>query len=462
VDYRVLDTHTFPAVRHQPLEAEVHVSNRIPKGSAVVLGAVAMSFVTMAWIQQQVVPDRNGPPVPQPQITVEHGVTCGPVEGDRRANIPDSATSWANWEVPEYQDRQAFIRRTDGAYGPVACVVAADRIDTFTIAHFSRPEGALVAIVFVDGDPRGDASYVNLRLSAGYNCVFLKLLQSGGRGGGYDQVRFDRTGATGEKGPPAATQWRGYVVKSLDRSCTFDETKTVRGHRVIPVDLATGDVPAAARFMLKSDGTPGIGIRCLEAWCVVGLRQSELQRVIHSIPGAGPEKARRLVFGWYDDQILALPNPTGGPIRPGNRLRATIIPDPGLSHYTMATDFRNGVEVAKVRFEGTPVGKYSSVWHFLPRKDNTIRLKHIPPYGAMNWQVMINDTIREGLSARYTKHGSDAFLASTARWSWKSTDEGGWVRCDDGCCEIQPTGTGWGLAAAAGAAPALRSSVKPK
>lgn len=372
-----------------------------------------------------------------------HSVMCGPAEGDRRINIPDSATGWANWEIPEYQDRQRFVRQSDGEYGPIACVVAADSIDRFTPTEFAEPGGKLSAVIFVDGDPGIDPSYGNLRLGPGYHCLFLKSNAS--LGPRFNQVRFDRARPKGVGGTPFATKWIGYIVHSVNRTCISDSTKALGGVRIAAPGMQASDIPAVARFVVDSTGMPGVGIRCLEAWCVIGLGENALPSVAHPIPSAGPEMVRRLVFGWYDDQVLAVPRP-GGTVGLGPLLRATIIPNHKLGVYTMNGHFKNQWQhVAKVRFTGVPVGKYATVWHFLPNQDNTIQIRWIAPYNQDSWLVRINDTLRTELRVHWTPHTTPAFLASTARWAWKDVDEGGWIRCDIGCCEIEPVGTPFGM-----------------
>ncbi|MEO5567089.1 MAG: hypothetical protein ABIR92_01265 [Gemmatimonadaceae bacterium] len=406
--------------------------------SGLLGAAVVLTILSCSLVKQE-----STPALPGLSRMDEHGVMCGPAEGDRRINIPDSAVSWANWEIPEYQDRQRFMRQSDGQYGPIACVVAADGIERIPAAAFMEPGGKLAAVIFVDGDPGGDPSYGNLRLRGGYHCLFLKSNAS--TGSGFNQVRFDRTQSRGVGGPPSVTTWASYIVPSIGRTCRPDATLALKGVRIGAPGMSGGDIPGVARFILDSTGIPGIGIRCLDAWCVVGLSESTLPSVAHPIPAAGPEMVRRLVFGWYDDQVLAVPRP-GGTVGLGPLLRATIIPDHRLATYTMQGDFKNQWKhVAKVRFTGVPVGKYATKWHFLPNRDNTIQIRWVAPYSQDSWLVRINDTVRAELRVHWTPHTTAAFLASTARWAWKDVDEGGWIRCDIGCCEIEPVGTPWGM-----------------
>lgn len=413
----------------------------------VPLGIVVVLLVAIGVYRWTYVPKPNPIGVQQFQLADStHGVTCGPVTGDRRAGIPDSGASWTNWVIPEFQDRQRFIRRTDGKYGPITCIVAADTIEKFTAAAFSQPGGVLAAIVFVDGDPTGDVAYTNLKLTApGYYCLYLHL-NTASSSGLLRRVEFEGARPTAIAATSTTSGWDASVVQSVNGHCTPDMTSKLPGFRVLSAALSSADYPGVARFMHDTTGLPGLGVRCLEGWCVVGFSASAISRVVHSAGGGGgAERARRLVFGWYDQQQLAVPDPAGtSGLKPG--LGASIRPHPLLETYRMATDFdQRFVEVAKIKLADRPTGKYRDIWQFENGRDNTLEIKHTPGGGREDWQVKVNGTINRKLKVRYTQHATGAFLASTARWVWKEQDEGVWVRCDLGCCEVEPEGTPWGI-----------------
>ena len=119
-------------------------------------------------------------------------------------------------------------------------------------------------------------------------------------------------------------------------------------------------------------------------------------------------------------------------------LRASVIPTDGLDTYTITANFDTGfVKVAMIHFEDEPVGKYAdpNVWGFTKAsvRENVLSIKHI---SGTTWQAMV-DGVPRNLKVTRTDH-SGGHIVGTARWAWSDKDEAIWVRCEDGCCLVEP------------------------
>lgn len=372
--------------------------------------------------------------------TASQRITCGP---KARKGIPDTAQQWMTWDIPEYQDRQRFVQPEDGEYGPIACVVAADRLDTITLGTFTRPSGALVAMAYVDG-ASSSRPYANLRMTAvGYYCVILRHLpQPPNRAvalTGFAEGELDHLSPTAVKASKPDSPWEGFIVPATPSGCSrIGENARMQGMHLIYPSATRDMFPAAARFMVDNDGLPGIGVQCDSGWCALGATIAKLPQVVHDMTAPSlAAKSRRVVFGWYDDQRLAHPG-TGGllPVRPSQR--ASVVPHRALATYKIK-DFKSWTQVATVRFAGQVPTKYRSIWQFLPGRDNIVELMYRgDPNLVASWAVRINGVRNDSLKVKWTDHGTPMFLAATARWVWKDTDDGLWTKCDWGCCEVEP------------------------
>lgn len=423
--------------------------------------AAAVATVAVGAAITAVVLNRPAKPTPTPPTTTttrqqadprEHSITCGP---NSRPGIPDSAESWANWTIPEYQDRQAFWVQSAGQYGPVLCVVAADKLDTISTDTFDRPGGVLVAMAYMDGVSAA-APYANLKMTGtGYYCVIVRhyptqpTIPAPPHPTRLNEGRFDATAPTAVVSASDEKGWEGYIAPSTSAGCSNPADSTrMTGLHLTWNEAHPEDYPAAARISLSTAGLPGIGVRCATGWCLLGLTHKSLPPVLHSMSAVTREaRARRIIFGWHDDQRLAIRSGAGAgsPLRPSSR--ATVIPDPQLGTFTVGTvaspgTFHNWTHVANVRISGRPEGKYRDVWKFRAGIDNTVEIRwETDPNQVSSWKVKINGVQNDSLHLKWTDHGSPMYLASTARWVWKSDDDGLWTRCDLGCCEIETLGS---------------------
>jgi len=352
------------------------------------------------------------------------GPTCGLVgdslsKAKQAGAYPVATGTWVTWAIPEYQDEQRFNDRPGAGrkYGALACIVAAPRIDTITDAALTNPAGVLLGVVYVDGSApiaTGDP-YADLHLKAGYNCVIVRVVL------------------------PAVVE--GHVVPVADSACTsISAASRLPGNRGRPTGVTANDIPAVARFVEKQSRRVGLGIRCGTNWCNLGFTGTgggNMDVAAHPVPAPGAAHyVRRVVRGWYDQQFLALPNGSS-PFGVISSVLASTVPDDNLESYTTPAAFATRRHVADVTFPNGGIAgtKYETRWHF-KSKGNTVDLQLNPT--TSNWTVYVNGVPYDNLTVKYTSHAGFP-IAGTARWHWKPNDESLWVRCIDGCCEVDAT-----------------------
>jgi hypothetical protein len=397
---------------------------------------VGATLLLACWGRQVIVKS----PMPNRNVTTEYphgGPTCGPDTISAKEQLPDSVFRWVTFAIPEYQDDQKFIAGQHGPYGPLACVVARPGIDKINQTAFMTGNGVLVAVVWVKPGQTLTAPYTRLRLSAGFNCVYLHLIGLSGGPGTPDP----NVASPAEILPQ---EWHAYIVPSNATGCA--PVSTANHLTVVPIGVPgwSGDsVPAVARFVADHDWMAGIGIRCLTGWCTIGYPSGLMRRQPHDV-GSGPESTHRLVLGWFDDQELGNRPSVGAPLAPD--VRASIIPEHGLDGYKLYPDFQDRWQVvATVHYHGAPTGKYGDAmyWGFTDaaNKENVISLRHSGTDINTGWQVMIDGVIKDPAHMRVIRidHSAAGFhVVGTARWRWNDVDEAVWIRCDEGCCLIEP------------------------
>jgi hypothetical protein len=209
------------------------------------------------------------------------------------------------------------------------------------------------------------------------------------------------------------------------------------------------DVPAVARFHEGRSGAnirvPFFGLKCADAWCMVIPTGVDTT----AMPQAGAGGGRGFsVHGWSDAQHLGVPDPTTQVVHASTLALASVMPDEQLGDYTIPANFsKDWVHVATVLMAGDPNSTtYGSKWHFRPGK-NEIYIRTDPtaasgwtgevrnakyflgfPYRKYRYTVVVNRTDHAGMH-----------IPGTARFWWYEQDEGLWVRCDEGCCQVAPS-----------------------
>jgi hypothetical protein len=338
---------------------------------------------------------------------------------------------WDTWIIPEYQDRQRFEKPGNGSpYDPVTCIVARPRLNAVT--DFSK--GVTVAVIDVDTTDAANpgqriapkdlgGSYKALNLWSGWNCLV---------------IRYD------------GTKWAARMVPTdvNTRACVADFSKPANDVQITAVsdpNAGTNDYPPVARFVMDVNWKAGIGVRCGMAWCTIGIPPGQVKNALQPAPGLGSSgHFHASIPGWYDDQRLAVTDAGNvPPIKP--QMEASIIPHYNLGAFTIDKNFDVGrTPVASVYFSSDPTGsKYDTIWSFKKSTDlaseNLIELQHDKTKGRDDgWTVYINGVLNTKLHVVRHGHGG-MVIPGTARWAWSETDETLWVRCDDGCCEVEPT-----------------------
>jgi hypothetical protein len=270
------------------------------------------------------------------------------------------------------------------------------------------------------------ATYTALNLAPDFSCIRLSHRASGW---------FAVVSPLAPVGPP----------------CPPSTTATpIPVHRIVSSAFPTSaDVPAVARFsegrLAGNTRVPLFGLKCAEGWCMAVPAGDDTLPAPQAGVNAGVKGW--LVHGWSDAQHLGVPNATTKVIEPSMLANASVMPDPGLGGYTITTNFDTGwVHVATVFFKGNPNSTaYGSKWHYRAGKNEVYirtstssstgwigevrNVTHILGFPVTHrYAVVVNRTPHNGLN-----------IPGTARFWWYDKDEGLWIRCDEGCCQVAPS-----------------------
>jgi hypothetical protein len=343
------------------------------------------------------------------------------------------------WTIPEYHDEQ---RLPDGAggLGPLALIYASPNLAEFTdttqiLEHGAR--GFMAALVVVEVLP-GEVlppTYVSLGLEKGVNCIWLSFTP----------------------GVTLPKRWGAKVSHPGDNAPCAHADGTVLGPTspaalsVIPskeVGSRFADYPSVARFSEASvpggaantvPGQPLLGVKCLDAWCEIG-PQGFSPRSPRFVSGWRETRIK----GWHDEQWLAIR--AGGAFRP--RLRASLVPFPGVDSLRESHFSAGWVRVALIVFHDSPVGTKYYDWG-LRAGPNVLALK----FDGVRWAAQViapgSTTPVPWTWVKRYKH-YDAAVPKTVRWRWTIADDGVWVPCGQGCCETDGGG-GFASSGAGGA-----------
>lgn len=391
---------------------------------AVVLIAVVVVLWRCRWTSRE--PD-PGPsvtwrdPAPLPMILAHDEATCDmdgpdPLIEERLGALSDTMATWNTWRIPEYQDTQRFVESPASGYGPLACIVASPRLGDLGPADFAAPNGAVVAVIYLH-ESTDLIAYRRLKLSEkGFYCVVLK-------------------------GDVTTMTMEGHVVRALNKACGTPGPATrltAFPHKFASVPTPDG-YPEVATFVILNSWMPGIGVRCYDRWCGIGIQAiTDVQSRAHAIPSTGAAAiARHTVMGWYDQQELALVNPGFPPVNLKATLKASIVPVPALGTYDIGKfEDPAPTEVAQVYLDASPTGtKYQTRWLFTrtgPNNPNTLSLQKST---AGVWTVFVNGAANPNLRVIHNPHSVP--VPGTARWKWSDRDEMLWVRCGEGCCSVE-------------------------
>jgi hypothetical protein len=163
--------------------------------------------------------------------------------------------------------------------------------------------------------------------------------------------------------------------------------------------------------------------------------------------------AQGRVKGWFDDQVLGVPDNTSR-YKIHRRFRASAVPDPNLGALKVAqflVDSGSQVyrTVGRVYFDSMPdpESKYVQVFGFT-QGVNTIGMRaDIETVGGLQktvWYTQVKNATgqKNDIPTQRMDHstyllklfGDRARIPATMRWRWFDQDEDLWVECDLGCC----------------------------
>jgi len=351
--------------------------------------------------------------------------------------------------IPEFHDCQRLVLE-NGKYGPLVAIFASSRLPIISDATATQAV-ALATIYSYDGD------YPLLGIRQGFSCLY-----------------FLRGGAGG----PA---YRAFMVKSGNEKCDPAITALPTDSRELRVIMTTPgsadeDYPPVARWDWNG-AFQYIGIKCGAAWCSVGPLNSgwAAQDPRPAPPGtAAPAAMRFSVKGWHDHQLLA-PSTGHDPWDAPTHALGTVVPVSDLGELTDASFGHDWAPVANV-FIDQPVDGYEGKYGFSQTEPtgqgNLVSLCSGSSGACPNLPENIADTkscrvanetiIKESATGaivslwyarvRAARGGAETYhcvvrrdhtndypggrIPGTARWRWLADDDGIWVRCVFGCCQL--------------------------
>lgn len=360
--------------------------------------------------------------------------------------------------VPEFHDCQRFVVQSNPngpfEYGGHFAIFATSGWSVLKMMgnaaqnwEFGFPSAEIYA---------HDEAYDDLGIGKGFNCLYLYYQNPKGEGKRWHAAMVQHGQVEKDCTKPMSIQTLNQIGKKL---------------RVVRQPAGQGDsVPPVARWDWdEKRNRHYIGIYCGDAWCEVG-------------PDAGFNASQNSVGrpkAWYDEQYLAIfaPPPTSDTdsiLVPSN-IRGTIIPEPLLGARDTTyfkSQWRLVAEAALAAPPETP-NPYKG-------KLNLSMTNGTRPFNAIYlcWGTSCVDSIRPNMAdscatisedeqlAEEEKHwfgkvvsagtdpsdnlaaqfrcvercdfkDSDFAIPGVVRWRWLPNDEKVWVRCAQGCCELQ-------------------------
>jgi hypothetical protein len=355
-------------------------------------------------------------------------------------------------DIPEFHDCQRFITR-DGAYGDRYAIFATAKLDSLALgweedsaANAATRVRRLAAVIYSWG-----GTYQPLGIGPGFNCLYM--------------YRANRQWQASMHHLPA----NQYVCDDVVLGPPPPADKGLEVHQASgagPGYIET-DYPPVARWDWDPDSLEQyISIKCAPVWCEIGdagFRPSQVVTATTSFPPNEPgvpgevtlpttRRRTAEIRGWYDYQQLAVATGTGS-IRP-SPVFGRLYPHKTLFQRNLLSDFSNPVQRWVPVAYAVVDADYQSRLRF-DRGMNRIALCvgtrefcQIPAgtpmpascTAASGWWAKIESrpTLpRYTCVTRRDHSGLGITIPGVARWRWDEDDESVWIRCLEGCCELE-------------------------
>jgi len=453
------------------------------------------TFGVMTYRPIAVVQAASAPKFSQPECP-EYGEWTTWFDSLRKSSDPGAITHTGllllpgrTTNVPEFHDCQRFIIESDGnrAYHSLTAIFARDSLGEVTAQFDSVPDGKGVRTkadserVRRYGRPIAigeimslDESYPQLGLKRGFSCLYLygKI----GTESGLEAQMVPAGGDDKRCGGPL----QGSGIFNLPSGMTLQVRRNGYPKRAIP--------PVARWDWDTTNHQQFIGIACGSAWCQIGSPGFSAPAA-YSLTATSPTTNILAVKGWYDEQRLSLP--TGAITPPVSGVIGTLIPEPDLGKYQgtpEASAFTgNWVKVAKVAMSDASA-EYKNSLNMervaVARTHNQVSLcygdkrtclrdglvssktckdpppthatdpRGVTPQGGGRAELADDDPRRVRWWAKIesaseprvkfycvVRRGHEDIpnlhVPGVVRWRWAIDDETMWVRCLEGCCEVE-------------------------
>ena len=300
------------------------------------------------------------------------------------------------------------------------------------------------------------ADWPRLKIKQGFNCLVLQTPATGG--------------------------YAAYMIPvkgNSDSTCLQSVLPLPSGQQLdvqeMAVAVPSSDIPPHARWDLDGNVNkqdPYIIVKCPSGICEI-FEKGPVSAHSPSLPEVAPPSAtaaeKRILMAklWFDDQVLATPNPLGGIVAGGPR--GTLFPHPDLDSYS-ETSFTPGrwLPTAGVRVVGGNPSDYRKKLGVEPgpRPDWVRKSGNIfhmctdtlfsgggvapgNPCGAADStrarcpnshfyaRMKVNDSTKAEFCVMHTQFPAGTPVRGVTRWHFLDKDDTVWWRCPRGCCEVQ-------------------------
>jgi hypothetical protein len=355
-------------------------------------------------------------------------------------------------DVPEYHDEGRLPAGNDPQGNPVLGPLAGIYASPF-LHGFTRPgqiyeqgsRGTLAGIVVVQQQNGEEmpATYTALGLAFGLNCVWLYVdpPAQGVRSQTHEYLAYLKH----LKYHAWVSQATGDPVK-CDRTATMSSELPVTAVQVLDYGVDSAYLPAA-RFDIGTTGKLVLGLRCLNAFCEIGVESPQFVRLpngvtrtaagFRAIPPVRPERIgkRSSIKAWYDEQKLAIRDRQLY-WRPST-VQAVITAEPAAATLDSVDYTNKWVRVATITISGElqDTSKYAR-WGFRPGS-NFLEFQFADTAQRNKWRARIvhpDSSFKMWHYMERTVH-FDVSVPPIVRFRWTGIDDGVWAPCGNACCK---------------------------